>query len=84
MSKTTFLGGTVLVLAFVAYGLWLGFASVPSESEIEVLRQPLAPLPVLKTDVLTSSEFTNRKINGPLPLDTNSVGIGREDPFAQR
>ncbi len=81
MNRMVLVAGGLVGLVFIVFSYLIVTAS-PSESEIEALRQPFAPLPVINLQTLSSEEFLNRPIHGGLPIDLESAGLGREDPFA--
>ncbi|MCA9388690.1 hypothetical protein KC644_02905 [Candidatus Berkelbacteria bacterium] len=80
MGKNVLIATGFIVITILIFGYWL-FSSQPSQAEIDNLRQPQAPLPVVNFNNLEDSNFTDKQIFGDIPVNLDNAGLGKEDPF---
>lgn len=70
-----------LILVIGVFGVWLTVLSVPKAAEVAAKLQPPTPLPTIAVQQL-SQQATGHEIQGALPIDLSTAGLGRQDPFA--
>ena len=84
MNKTVISGLVILFLLVGGLGFWIFNATNTNnfQSEIEAKREKVIPAPTIDKEFLESSELDDKKIKGAIPINVDTLNLGRQDPFA--